>query len=87
MTTITAFEAKTHFGQLLVRVSQGEEIVITRYDKPMARVVPAVGGDARQTMAAVDGLFALQTQIAERVGCDAALSDADVRSAIEEGRQ
>ena len=30
MSTITAFEAKIRFGELLERVAQGEEIVITR---------------------------------------------------------
>lgn len=38
MITITAFEAKTRFGELLDRVERGEEIVITRHDKPVARI-------------------------------------------------
>jgi prevent-host-death family protein len=33
MTKVTAFEAKTRFGELLDRVSKGEEVVITRHDK------------------------------------------------------
>jgi len=33
MATITAFEAKTRFGELLERVARGEEIVITRHEK------------------------------------------------------
>jgi prevent-host-death family protein len=40
MTTISAFEAKTRFGDLLERVSRGEEIVITKHQKPIARLVP-----------------------------------------------
>lgn len=40
MGTVTAFEAKTRFGELLERVGRGEEIVITRHDKPVARIVP-----------------------------------------------
>ena len=40
MTSVTAFEAKTRFGKLLERVSRGEEIVITRHDRPVARIVP-----------------------------------------------
>lgn len=36
MATVTAFEAKTRFGELLERVSKGEEVVITRHDKPVA---------------------------------------------------
>ena len=41
MATVGAFEAKTHFGQLLQRVERGEEIVITRRGKEVARLVPA----------------------------------------------
>ena len=40
MITISAFEAKTRFGDLLERVSRGEEIVITKHQKPVARLVP-----------------------------------------------
>ena len=40
MAKVTAFEAKTRFGELLNRVSEGEEVVITRHDKPVARLVP-----------------------------------------------
>ena len=39
-TSIGAFEAKTKFSELLERVSQGEEITITRHEKPVARLVP-----------------------------------------------
>ncbi|HLA79842.1 MAG TPA: type II toxin-antitoxin system prevent-host-death family antitoxin [Vicinamibacteria bacterium] len=40
MSKVTAFEAKTRFGELLERVSKGEEVVITRHDKAVARLVP-----------------------------------------------
>jgi prevent-host-death family protein len=33
-------EAKTHFSRLLNRVASGEEIVISRAGKPIARLVP-----------------------------------------------
>jgi prevent-host-death family protein len=42
MTKIGAFEAKNTLGTLLDRVEQGEEIVITRHGKPVARLVPNV---------------------------------------------
>lgn len=38
--TINIHEAKTHLSRLLDRVSQGEEIVIARAGKPVARLVP-----------------------------------------------
>lgn len=37
---IGAFEAKNKLGMLLDRVEQGEEIIITRHGKPVARLVP-----------------------------------------------
>ena len=38
--TVGAFEAKTKFSELLERVSNGEEITITKHEKPVARLVP-----------------------------------------------
>jgi prevent-host-death family protein len=34
-------EAKTHLSEILERVSEGEEILLTRRGKPVARVIPA----------------------------------------------
>jgi prevent-host-death family protein len=39
-TIVGAFHAKTHFSQLLERVARGEEITITKHDRPVARLVP-----------------------------------------------
>jgi prevent-host-death family protein len=84
MATVTAFEAKTRFGELLDRVAKGEEVVITRHDKPVARLVPEGArrlDDVRRTVA---GLRELQQRIRRR--SRAKVSDRDVRSAIDEGR-
>ena len=45
MLTVGAFEAKTHLSSLLERVRRGEEIIITRHGKPIARLVPAAVAD------------------------------------------
>ena len=37
---VGAFEAKTHFSQLIERAMHGEEIFITRRGKPVAKIVP-----------------------------------------------
>ncbi len=84
MTKVTAFEAKTRFGELLERVSKGEEIVITRHDKPVARLVPEGAQRMDDVRRAVAGLRELQSRIRRR--SRAKLSDRDVRSAIDEGR-
>jgi len=39
--TVNVHEAKTHLSRLLERVERGEEIVIARAGKPVARLVPA----------------------------------------------
>ena len=49
MITIGAFEAKTHLFSLLERVAQGEEIVIARHGKPLARLVPVEVADRSRT--------------------------------------
>jgi prevent-host-death family protein len=37
---INIHDAKTHFSKLLARVMRGEEIVIAKAGKPVARLVP-----------------------------------------------
>ena len=86
MATVTAFDAKTRFGELLDRVANGEEVVITRHDKPVARMVPE--GAARQddVRRAVAGLRDLRNRHGVRMKGRIRLSDRDVRAAIDEGR-
>jgi prevent-host-death family protein len=40
MDTVGDFDAKTNFSALLERVERGEQIVITRRGKPVARLMP-----------------------------------------------
>lgn len=40
MQTINIHEAKTHLSRLLEEVAAGEEIIIAKAGKPMARLVP-----------------------------------------------
>jgi prevent-host-death family protein len=47
MASVGAFEAKTHFSSLLERVEKGEQIIITRHGKPVAKLVPATGLDVQ----------------------------------------
>ena len=81
---VTAFEAKTRFGELLERVAKGEEVVITRHDKPVARIVPEGAPRREEVRRAVAELNALRESIRRR--SRAGLTDEEVRSAIEDGR-
>ena len=59
MQEIGAFEAKNKLAALLDRVERGEELVITRHGKAVARLVPNVGGiDQSQARAAVERIRA-----------------------------
>jgi prevent-host-death family protein len=87
MNTVTALEAKTRFGELLERVARGEEIVITRHDKPVARMVPEGGRNLQEVRMGAAALKLVQEEILKRTKGKAALSDAEVKSAIDEGRQ
>ena len=52
MITVGAFEAKTHLSRLLRRVAAGEEIVICRGGRPVARLVPY--GDRKKRELGID---------------------------------
>ncbi len=60
MKTVGAFEAKTHFSQLLDRVAQGEQIVITKHGTPVARLVPFSGHGRDETRRAIERLKAFR---------------------------
>jgi prevent-host-death family protein len=49
---IGTFEAKNQFSALLDLVAQGEDVLITRHGKPVARLVPPEGAHARRDAAA-----------------------------------
>jgi prevent-host-death family protein len=85
MATVTAFEAKTRFGELLARVAKGEEIVITKYEKPVARMIPEGGPNLERVREGVRKLRDLQAEL-KREGMKP-LTNAEIRSARDEGRR
>ena len=56
MITVGAFEAKTTLSALLERVAEGEEILITKHGRAIARLVPAVGVDRVRARAAITAM-------------------------------
>ncbi len=48
MHTVGAFEGKNNFGRLLDLVEAGQEVLITRHGKAVARLVPNRGPSAEQ---------------------------------------
>ena len=63
MASIGLFEAKTHLSELIARAERGEEVIITRHNKPVAKLVP-IGREAAQStqrrQAALDALQAFE---------------------------
>lgn len=56
MITVSAFEAKMRLSALLDRVAEGEDVLIIKHGRTVARIVPAVGVDrvrARKAIAAL----------------------------------
>jgi prevent-host-death family protein len=86
MNTVTALEAKTRLGELLDRVARGEEVVITRHGKPVARIVPEGGRNLADIRMGIRRLRDVQEAIRKRTKGKAQLSGAEVRAAIDEGR-
>lgn len=70
METIGLFEAKTHLSELVARAERGEEVIITRHNKPVAKLVPvaAADQDAQARRETVDEL--LRTSRGRRLGLD-----------------
>ena len=58
METLSVYDAKTHLSRLLDAVEAGEEILITRNGRPVARLVRAVAEPRRRfgTMKGVAGV-------------------------------
>ena len=60
MREIGAFEAKNTLGSLLDLVQKGEEIVITRHGKPIARLIPE--HEARNRQAAFEAVARIRAR-------------------------
>jgi prevent-host-death family protein len=82
---MSAGEAERRFRELLDRVSNGEEIVVTRNDQPIARLVPEKRHGREGVREAVEDLRTLRREMAER-GFQP-LTDEEILSAIREGRR
>jgi prevent-host-death family protein len=52
MTTVSAYEAKTHLPRLLRAAERGETVIITRHGTPVAQLGP-VQEEAREDVAEV----------------------------------
>jgi prevent-host-death family protein len=55
MERVNVHEAKTHFSRLLDRVQEGEEFVIAKAGRPVARLGPLARPGKRRRLGLLDG--------------------------------
>jgi prevent-host-death family protein len=82
--SVGAYDAKTRLSELLDRVERGEQIVITRHGRPIARLVPEGGHNVADALAAVEELTKLRKELAAR---GVHITQADIRAMRDEGRR
>jgi prevent-host-death family protein len=65
MPTVTIHQAKTNLSKLIERASQGEEIIIARGAKPVARLVPVGAVKGKRQPGSWKGKFVLGPEFFE----------------------
>jgi len=77
---VGAYQAKTHFSELLEKVEAGEEIIITRHGAPVAKLVPV------KKEASTEERAAAITRI-QKLGARLSLGGLKIKDLIREGRR
>ena len=77
--SVGAYDAKTHFSELLQRVEGGEEVTITRHGAPVARMIPVRRKSTREKRRqAIDAI--------RKLAQGNSLGGLRIKDLIEEGR-
>lgn len=56
MQTVDVFEARTCFSALLDQVEKGEQVIITKYGHPVAKLVPTVSINRKRVRESIQRL-------------------------------
>ena len=78
---IGAFEAKTHFSQIIERAEFGEDFIITRRGKPVAKIIPFKQQTTMTRKEAMAALIEMRNFYRGKPG------SFNIRKAIEDGRK
>jgi len=78
---IGTFEAKTHFSQIIERVENGADFVITKRGKPVAKIIPFEQEKELTQMEVLEQFRELRKLYRGEPG------SFNIREAIEEGRR
>ena len=63
MIEVGAFEAKTYLSSLLEKANRGEEVLITKRGKAVARLVPAKQAQQSELRATISQLLAFRKEV------------------------
>jgi len=78
---IGAFEAKTNFSRILEKAEQGEDFVVTKRGKPVAKIIPFRQEPEMTRQDALEKFRELRKLYRGKPG------DFNIREAIEDGRK
>ena len=78
---IGAFEAKTHFSRILEKTEKGEDFIVTKRGKPVAKIIPFQQEPKMTRMEAFEKLAEMRKLYRGKPG------SFNIREAIEEGRK
>ena len=87
METVGLFEAKTHLSELIARAERGEETIITRHNKPVAKIVPIMKVSpelVRQRLKAIAGMQEIGREMIARGG---PITNDEILEWVREGRR
>src|SRR5260370_21974057 len=65
MTVVTVHQAKTNLSRLLKKASNGEEVIIARGSKPVARLVPGGEGKGKRQPGSFKGELRVRPEFFE----------------------
>ena len=78
---IGAFEAKTHFSHIIERAERGEDFIVTRRGKPVAKIIPFKQKNEMTRKEAMAKLMEMRKLYRGEPG------SFNIREAIEDGRK
>ena len=78
---IGAFDAKTHFSQILEKVENGDDFIVTRRGKPVAKIIPYEEKKQMTRKEVFEELREMRNFYRGKPG------DFNIREAIEDGRK
>ena len=78
---IGAFEAKTHFSRILEKVENGDDFIITKRGKPVAKIIPFTQEKEMTRKEAIEAMIEMRKLYRGNPGDD------NIKDLINEGRR